>query len=249
MTYALDAAFRRAAHDDAVKAIVLAGAGKHSRQGTISARRAATSTNRSTAHRCGTTTSTRKAANSSMRASRCTSGCAGAGATCRSRRSRWCRARASPAADARVGVRPDRRVRGCVLRRSGRADGDSGRRVFRTCIRANPRIAKEFLFLGERMPAERAYQMGMVNRVVPRERLRDATRSPRRSRRCRASATLTKQALNHVEELQGKRAAMDAAFAWHHFAHAQRTGERRPPRRLRRAQHGQLAAPAEWCEP
>ena len=70
MTYALDAAFRRAAHDDAVKAIVLAGAGKHSRQGTISARRAATSTNRSTAHRCGTTTSTRKAANSSMRASR-----------------------------------------------------------------------------------------------------------------------------------------------------------------------------------
>ena len=29
MTYALDAAFRRAAHDDAVKAIVLAGAGKH----------------------------------------------------------------------------------------------------------------------------------------------------------------------------------------------------------------------------
>ena len=31
---------------------------------------------------------------------------------------------------------------------------------------------------------------------------------------------LTKQALNHVEELQGKRAAMDAAFAWHHFAHA-----------------------------
>ena len=29
MTYALDAAFRRAAHDDGVKAIVLAGAGKH----------------------------------------------------------------------------------------------------------------------------------------------------------------------------------------------------------------------------
>ena len=36
----------------------------------------------------------------------------------------------------------------------------------------------------------------------------------------RLGLTLTKQAVNHVEELQGKRAAMDAAFAWHHFAHA-----------------------------
>jgi enoyl-CoA hydratase len=32
-----------------------------------------------------------------------------------------------------------------------------------------------------------------------------------------------------VEDLQGKRTAMDAAFAWHHFAHAQNiieTGDR-----------------------
>ena len=36
----------------------------------------------------------------------------------------------------------------------------------------NPRIAKEFLFLGERMKADRAYMMGMVNRVVPRDELR-----------------------------------------------------------------------------
>ncbi len=36
----------------------------------------------------------------------------------------------------------------------------------------------------------------------------------------RLGLTLAKQAVNHVEELQGKRAAMDAAFAWHHFAHA-----------------------------
>ena len=32
---------------------------------------------------------------------------------------------------------------------------------------------------------------------------------------------LTKQAVNHVEELRGKRAAMDAVFHMHHFAHAQ----------------------------
>jgi enoyl-CoA hydratase len=32
---------------------------------------------------------------------------------------------------------------------------------------------------------------------------------------------LTKQAINHVEELRGKRTAMDAVFHMHHFAHAQ----------------------------
>mgnify|MGYP002151962521 CR=1 FL=1 len=32
---------------------------------------------------------------------------------------------------------------------------------------------------------------------------------------------LTKQSINHVEELRGKRAAMDAVFHMHHFAHAQ----------------------------
>ena len=31
---------------------------------------------------------------------------------------------------------------------------------------------------------------------------------------------LAKQAINHVEDLQGKRAGMEAAFAWHHFSHA-----------------------------
>ena len=32
---------------------------------------------------------------------------------------------------------------------------------------------------------------------------------------------LTKQAINHVEDLQGKRTAMDAVYHMHHFAHAQ----------------------------
>ena len=36
----------------------------------------------------------------------------------------------------------------------------------------NPRIAKEFLFLGERMKADRAYMMGMVNRVEELQGLR-----------------------------------------------------------------------------
>ncbi len=85
----------------------------------------------------------------------------------------------------------------------------------------NPRIAKEFLMTGERMGAERAWQMGMVNRVVPRAGLEDATYAlaARIASQPRMGLALTKQAINHVEDLQGKRSAMDAVFAWHHFAH------------------------------
>ena len=45
--------------------------------------------------------------------------------------------------------------------------GIPGVEYFAHAQELNPRIAKEFLFLGERMLAERAHQMGMVNRVVP----------------------------------------------------------------------------------
>jgi len=86
----------------------------------------------------------------------------------------------------------------------------------------NPRIAKEFLMTGDRMGAERAYQMGLVNRVVPREQLEAETYAlaARVAKQPRMGLALTKQAINHVEDLQGKRTAMDAVFAWHHFAHA-----------------------------
>ncbi len=86
----------------------------------------------------------------------------------------------------------------------------------------HPRIAKEFLFLGERMGAERAERMGMVNRVVPREALEEAVygMAAKVAQMPRLGLALTKQAINHVEDLQGKRTAMDAVFAWHHFAHA-----------------------------
>ncbi len=87
----------------------------------------------------------------------------------------------------------------------------------------NPRIAKEFLFTGDRMSAERAYQMGMVNRVVPRADLESTTTAlaEKIAKMPRLGLALTKQAINHVEDLQGKRAAMDAVFHMHHFAHAQ----------------------------
>ena len=86
----------------------------------------------------------------------------------------------------------------------------------------NPRIAKEFLFTGDRMNAERAYQMGMVNRLFAREELEAGTYALAAAiaKQPRMGLALTKQAINHVEDLQGKRTAMDAVFAWHHFAHS-----------------------------
>ena len=101
--------------------------------------------------------------------------------------------------------------------------GIPGVEYFAHAYELPPRIAKEFLLLGERMSAARAEQFGMVNRIVPRERLREETAAiaAKLAAQPRLGAWLTKQAVNHVEELRGKRAAMDAVFHMHHFAHAQ----------------------------
>jgi enoyl-CoA hydratase len=101
--------------------------------------------------------------------------------------------------------------------------GIPGVEYFAHAYELPPRVAKEFLLLGERMPAARAEQFGMVNKVVPREQLKEATAAwaNKLAAGSRLGNWLTKQAVNHVEELRGKRAAMDAVFHMHHFAHAQ----------------------------
>jgi enoyl-CoA hydratase len=103
------------------------------------------------------------------------------------------------------------------------AMGIPGVEYFAHAFEMPPRIAKEFLMLGERMPADRAYQVGMVNRVVARDALREEVRgmAANLATRGRLALALTKQAVNHVDELRGKRTAMDAVFHMHHFAHAQ----------------------------
>ncbi|WP_109806327.1 enoyl-CoA hydratase [Sphingosinithalassobacter portus] len=103
--------------------------------------------------------------------------------------------------------------------------GFPGLEYFAHCHELNVRIAKEFLFLGERMPAARAYEMGMVNRVVPRAQLADEVLkiATRISQQPRLALQLAKQACNHMETLAGKNAGIDAAFGYHHFAHANNT--------------------------
>lgn len=101
--------------------------------------------------------------------------------------------------------------------------GIPGVEYFAHAHELNPRIAKEFLYLGERMPAERAYQMGMVNKVVSRDELEAATYAwaAKIASQPRLGLSLTKTVINRVEELQGLRSTMDMAFGYHHFAHAQ----------------------------
>ncbi|WP_336212803.1 enoyl-CoA hydratase [Nonomuraea sp. LPB2021202275-12-8] len=85
-----------------------------------------------------------------------------------------------------------------------------------------PRIAKEFLFTGDRMPALRAYEVGMVNRVVPREELEAHTvaLAERIAAMPRMGLALAKKAVNQAEDLQGMHAGMDSVFGLHHLAHA-----------------------------
>jgi enoyl-CoA hydratase len=85
-----------------------------------------------------------------------------------------------------------------------------------------PRIAKELLFCGERLTASRARELGMVNRVVPRESLVDETMAlaARISEMPRFALALTKQAVNQAEDRMGLRETMDATYALHHLAHA-----------------------------
>ncbi|UWP87446.1 enoyl-CoA hydratase [Dactylosporangium fulvum] len=84
------------------------------------------------------------------------------------------------------------------------------------------RQAKEFLFLGERIDAHRAYQLGMVNRVVAREDLEAFTLdiATRIASMPPLGLALAKRAVNQAEDLMGLRDGMDAAFGLHHLAHA-----------------------------
>jgi enoyl-CoA hydratase len=85
-----------------------------------------------------------------------------------------------------------------------------------------PRFAKEFLFLGERVDAVRARELGMVNRVVPLAALDDTVMAMANkiAEMPRMALTLTKKAVNFAEDAMGLREGIDHSFALHQLAHA-----------------------------
>ncbi len=226
MTYALDAAFRQAVDDPAVKAIVLAGAGKHFSAG----------------HDIGTPG--RDIARSFDRAHLVPDHVGRPGAELLYTREQevylgMCR-RWRDITKPTIAMVQGACIAGGLMLAwvcdlivasddaffqdpVSKLMGIPGVEYFAHGFELPPRVAKEFLLLGERMGAERAYSFGMVNKVVPRTELQQATAEMAVKLAVQGSLGmwLTKQAVNHVEELRGKRNAMDAAFHMHHFAHAQ----------------------------
>src|SRR5579883_605783 len=86
----------------------------------------------------------------------------------------------------------------------------------------SPRQAKEFLFLGEKLSAQRALEIGMINRVFPLGALEKETLEIARriAEMPRFALALTKKAINQAEDRMGLRDTMDATYALHHLAHA-----------------------------
>jgi enoyl-CoA hydratase len=84
------------------------------------------------------------------------------------------------------------------------------------------RAAKEILFTGDRFTAQRAYEWGMVSRVVAPDQLETETLAlaERISAMPRFGLALTKRAVNQCEDAMGMRTGMDSVFGLHHFAHA-----------------------------
>jgi enoyl-CoA hydratase len=85
-----------------------------------------------------------------------------------------------------------------------------------------PRFAKEFLFLGERVAAARALELGMINRVVARDELSAevASIAERIAQMPTLGLALTKKAVNQAEDLMGLQTGLDSVFGLHQLAHA-----------------------------
>lgn len=85
-----------------------------------------------------------------------------------------------------------------------------------------PRKAKEFLFTGDWMTAAEAHRIGMVNQVVPREKLQEAAleMANKIARKPLFALKLAKEAVNAAEDVQGRVSAMQTSFALHQLAHA-----------------------------
>lgn len=84
------------------------------------------------------------------------------------------------------------------------------------------RFAKEVLFTADRFTARRAYEVGMVNRVVPRSELQATTWhiADRIAQMPSFGLALAKRAVNQCEDQMGFRSGIEGVFGLHHFAHA-----------------------------
>jgi enoyl-CoA hydratase len=90
-----------------------------------------------------------------------------------------------------------------------------------------PRLAKEILFTGRAITAEEAKQVGMVNRVVPVDDLRDETMKLARdiARHHAFGLRQAKRAVNQTLDVQGFYAAIQSVFDIHQTGHGHALSE------------------------
>lgn len=85
-----------------------------------------------------------------------------------------------------------------------------------------PRKAKELLFTSDWLDASEAHRLGMVNHVVPGERLSEFVLelAIRIAKKPLFALKMAKEAVNSTQDAQGRHAAMQTAFALHQLAHS-----------------------------
>jgi enoyl-CoA hydratase len=83
------------------------------------------------------------------------------------------------------------------------------------------RKAKEFLLTADKIDAQEAWRLGLVNRVVPRDELTAATHALAQQIALvpPTTAQVVKESINHTMELQGKADSWKYHFMAHHWMH------------------------------
>jgi enoyl-CoA hydratase len=101
------------------------------------------------------------------------------------------------------------------------AFGVNGIEYFSHVYEVGARLAKDMLFTGRSLDADEALRHGMVNRVVPRDHLADATLelATHIARRPMFGLTLAKQSVNNSQDAMGLYTSLQSAFALHHVGH------------------------------
>lgn len=102
------------------------------------------------------------------------------------------------------------------------AFGVNGVEYFAHAFELGPRRAKELLFTGEAIGAAEAEAIGMVNRVVPRDRLEAETLAlaQRIASRPSMGLKLAKMSVNQSVDAMGFPVALQSAFGLQHVGHA-----------------------------
>ena len=101
------------------------------------------------------------------------------------------------------------------------AFGVKGHEYFTHPYEVGARLAKEMLFTGRAIGAEEALRHGMVNEVVPLDRLESRTLelAEHIARRPMIGLTLAKQSVNNTLDAMGMYTAIQSAFGLHHVGH------------------------------